>query len=141
MDLKDSIFHHFKLIKAKHKKITNFWVIWPQCDRNVQFETYHYVSLIVQEVFLIMLTPMIQYQKHCVRLKNQLNRQRFTLHNLLYKGWRKYSKSGSTLGFCPLKINNEIVNGKNDVNWYVLFFKKIVRCTQPHPLRRHCFFQ
>ena len=31
MDLKDSIFHHFKLIKAKHKKIADFLAIWPQC--------------------------------------------------------------------------------------------------------------
>ena len=31
MDIKDLIFYDFKLTKAKHKKITNFWVIWPQC--------------------------------------------------------------------------------------------------------------
>ena len=31
MDIENSIFHHFKLTKAKHKKIADFWVIWPQC--------------------------------------------------------------------------------------------------------------
>ena len=31
MDIRDSIFYDFKLTKAKHKKIANFWVIWPHC--------------------------------------------------------------------------------------------------------------
>ena len=31
MDIKDSIFHDFKLTKAKHKKIAIFSAIWPQC--------------------------------------------------------------------------------------------------------------